>query len=109
MNGQSFTDTVAAGSRLAELLADRDILLVVDDVWDAMHIKPFLQGGKNSARLVTTRNEETLTANAQSLVVDAMQTEEAVQLLSYGLQTEVLTATEQQALRTLTRAWINVA
>ncbi len=40
-----FTDTVAAGSRLAELLTDRDILLVVDDVWDTTHLKPFLHGG----------------------------------------------------------------
>ncbi len=96
-----FSDTVAAGSRLAELLAERDILLVVDDVWDAMHLKPFLQSGKRSARLVTTRNEEVLPANAQSLVVDAMQPEEAVQLLSFGLQTEALTAIEQQALHAL--------
>jgi hypothetical protein len=96
-----FTDTVAAGSRLAELLAERDILLVVDDVWDAMHLKPFLQGGTHCARLITTRNEDVLPVNAQSLVVDAMQPNEAVRLLSFGLQTEALTATEQQALRAL--------
>ncbi|HEY6411969.1 MAG TPA: NB-ARC domain-containing protein, partial [Ktedonobacteraceae bacterium] len=91
----------AATARFAELLADRDILLVVDDVWDAMHLKPFLQGGKHCARLVTTRNEDVLPANAQSLVVDAMQTEEAVQLLSSGLQPVAITPTEQQALRAL--------
>jgi hypothetical protein len=68
-----FTDSHAAGARLAELLADRDILLVVDDVWDAIHLKPFLQGGIRCARLLTTRNEDVLPANAQSLVVDAMQ------------------------------------
>jgi WD40 repeat protein len=96
-----FTDTVAAESRLAELLADRDILLVVDDVWDGMHLKPFLQGGKRSARLITTRNEEVLPANAQSLIVDAMQPDEAVQLLSSGLQTEAVTAIEQQTLHAL--------
>ena len=82
-----FSGIDAAGARLAELLAERDILLVVDDVWDAMHLKPFLQGGKRCARLVTTRNEDVLPANAQSLVVDAMQPDEAVQLLSFGLQT----------------------
>jgi len=43
-----FTGIDAAAARLAELLADRDILLVVDDVWDAMHLKPFLQGGIRS-------------------------------------------------------------
>src|SRR6266496_245789 len=96
-----FSDTVAAGARLAELLAERDILLVVDDVWDGLHLKPFLQGGTRCARLVTTRNEDAFPANAQSLVVDAMQPGEAVQLLSSGLQTLALTATEQQALRVL--------
>jgi WD40 repeat protein len=96
-----FTGIDAAGARLAELLADRDILLVVDDVWDGMHLKPFLHGGKRCARLITTRNEDVLPANAQSLVVDAMQPGEAVQLLSSGLQTEAFTATDMQALRTL--------
>ncbi len=98
-----FTDTVAAGARLAELLADRDILLVVDDVWDGMHLKPFLQGGKRCARLVTTRNEEVLPANAQSQLVDAMQPGEAVQLLSFGLHTGPFTAPEMQALRALAK------
>jgi WD40 repeat protein len=96
-----FTGMNAATAYLAELLADRDILLVLDDVWDAMHLKPFLQGGKHCARLITTRNEETLPANAQSLVVDAMQPDEAVQLLSSGLPTAALTAAEQQALRAM--------
>jgi hypothetical protein len=96
-----FTGIDAAGARLAELLAERDILLVVDDVWDSMHLKPFLQGGKRCARLVTTRNEEVLPANTQSLVVDAMKTDEAVQLLSSGLQTAAFTAVAMQALRAL--------
>src|SRR5712691_10081691 len=89
-----FSGTVAAGARLAELLAERDILLVVDDVWDGMHLKPFLQGGTRCARLVTTRNEEVLPANAQRLVVDAMQPDEGRQLLSFGLQTGPFTAVE---------------
>jgi hypothetical protein len=46
-----FRGVDAAGARLAELLADRDILLVVDDVWDGMHLKPFLQGGKRCGPL----------------------------------------------------------
>ncbi len=81
-----FTDSHAAGARLAELLADRDILLVVDDVWDAIHLKPFLQGGKRCARLITTRNEDVLPANVQSQIVDAMQSDQAIQLLGAGVQ-----------------------
>src|SRR6266566_1918803 len=96
-----FTGIDAAGARLAELLADRDMLLVVDDVWDPTHLKPFLRGGIRCARLITTRNEEVLPANAQSLVVDAMQPGEAMQLLSSSLQAEAVTATDMQALRAL--------
>ena len=96
-----FSGIDAATAHLAELLAERDILLVVDDVWDGTHLKPFLQGGTRCARLVTTRNEDVLPANAQGLMVDAMHPDEAVQLLSYGLQTAGITATDKQALRAL--------
>jgi hypothetical protein len=40
-----FTRLDAAVARLKELLADRDLLIVIDDVWDAAHLKPFLEGG----------------------------------------------------------------
>src|SRR6266704_1304172 len=56
----TFTGIEAAIARLAELLADRDILLVIDDVWDEAHLRPFTQGGKRCARLITTRNEGVL-------------------------------------------------
>src|SRR5438105_2637014 len=52
-----FSSLEAATAYLADLLADRDILLVIDDVWNAAHLKPFLQGGERCARLITTRNE----------------------------------------------------
>ena len=39
-----FTGIDAAIARLAELLTDRDILLVIDDVWNGAHLRPFLQG-----------------------------------------------------------------
>lgn len=37
-----FSDVNAAAVRLRELLADRDVLLVIDDVWDSMSLTPFL-------------------------------------------------------------------
>ena len=74
---------------------------MIDDVWDATHLKPFLQGGKRCARLITTRNEDTLPANAQSLVVDAMQLDEAVKLLSFDLPSWAITIDELQVLRAL--------
>jgi hypothetical protein len=46
-----------ATARLADLLRDRRMLLVIDDVWEVTHAAPFLQAGaaSNCALLVTTR------------------------------------------------------
>ncbi len=62
-----FTSIDAASAHFAELLADRDVLLVIDDVWNSVHLEPFLQGGKRCARLVTTRNEQVLRADVQRI------------------------------------------
>jgi len=97
----TFTGIDAAIARLTELLADRDILLVIDDVWDEAHLRPFTQGGKRCARLITTRNEGVLPQNAQSVPVDAMRSAEAVQLLSKGLEQVLSSPNEKQALQTL--------
>ena len=52
-----YTSLEAATTHLVKLLADRDILLVLDDVCSSADLKPFLQGGKRCARLITTRNK----------------------------------------------------
>ena len=96
-----FTGIDAATARLAELLADRDILLVIDDAWNAAHLKPFIQGGKRCARLITTRNEEVLPVTTQSIQVDAMRPSEAMQLLTAGLDGLVFSAADRQKLGAL--------
>ncbi len=80
-----FTTQDAAVNRLKELLADRDILIVIDDVWDRAHLNPFIQGGPRCARLITTRNFDTLPAGTAKVQVDAMQQDEATMLLTAGL------------------------
>ncbi|HEX6650295.1 MAG TPA: TIR domain-containing protein [Pyrinomonadaceae bacterium] len=80
-----FTTQDAAISRFKELLADRDILMVIDDVWDRAHLNPFIQGGPRCARLITTRNLDTLPASAAKIPVDAMKQKEARALLAAGL------------------------
>jgi WD40 repeat protein len=80
-----FTTLDAAVNRLKELLADRDILIVIDDVWDGAHLKPFLQGGPRCARLITTRNLDTLPPDTAKVRVDAMQQDEATAMLGAGL------------------------
>ncbi|MCI0695865.1 NB-ARC domain-containing protein [candidate division KSB1 bacterium] len=86
-----FSSVQAAAARFAELLADRDILLVIDDVWNSAHLKPFLQGGSRCSRLITTRNSDTLPAKAKGIDLDAMRTDEATSLLGFNLpESEVL-------------------
>lgn len=80
-----FTGIDAAVAHLSELLADRDLLIVIDDVWNEAHLRPFLQGGPRCARLVTTRNADTLPPHAKPVNVDAMRRDEAVELLGAGL------------------------
>ncbi len=77
-----FSEVGTAANRLAELLEDRDCLVVLDDVWDQGHLEPFLRGGKTCARLVTTRRRAVVTeAGASRVDVDEMTTDQAAELL----------------------------
>ena len=79
-----FTNLEAAITRLKELLGDRDRLLVIDDLWNNAHLRPFTQGGPRCARLITTRNLDTLPDGVHKVKVDAMKQNEAVALLGAG-------------------------
>lgn len=87
LSGQNpgYTTVEAASDHLAELLADRDILMVVDDVWDLADLRPFLRGGARCTRLITTRDSATLPSGVQRINVDEMQPQEALELLGMGL------------------------
>lgn len=79
-----FVDTHDAAYNLSQKLEGRNCLLVIDDAWDASHLRPFLRGGKDCARLITTRNFELVIesgAEAACVDVDEMKTQEAVELL----------------------------
>jgi WD40 repeat protein len=78
----------ALSAALGAALGEGRYLLVIDDVWREQDLKPFLQGGRNTTRLVTTRLEHVLPADAFRVPVDAMQGEEAVALLAQGLPAE---------------------
>jgi WD40 repeat protein len=83
------TPNVAA-SEFAAALGNRSILIVVDDVWREGDLKPFLEGGPQCARLVTTRIDSVLPRTALRQPVDAMQASEALSLLSAGLPPDQL-------------------
>ena len=80
-----FSTLDAATTRLAEALGERRMLIVIDDVWNAAHTRPFLQGGPYCARLITTRNSDALPTNARRIDVDAMKGSEANELIRYDL------------------------
>ena len=76
----SFVSVEDAAQALAEKLENRSALIVVDDVWDPAHLKPFCRGGIGCARLVTTR-QAAVADEARRVEVDEMRPEEAVALL----------------------------
>ncbi|WP_280154842.1 TIR domain-containing protein [Piscinibacter sp. XHJ-5] len=80
-----FAGLEAATATLAELLADRDMLIVIDDVWSASQLEPFLRGGERCARIITTRLTDVLPPDALRIDIDAMRRDEAVALLGQGL------------------------
>jgi WD40 repeat protein len=97
----SFTHIDVAVARFVELISSRDILLVIDDVWNAEHLKPFLQGGNRCARLITTRNVNVLPTNVRRIQVGAFSQQEAVHFLSAGLPGVTLSSDVLYSLRTL--------
>src|SRR5262249_4393149 len=55
-------------------------------------LRPFLQGGPNTTRLVTTRIDSVLPQEAIRQPVDAMQKSEALRLLAAGLRQDQVAA-----------------
>jgi tetratricopeptide (TPR) repeat protein len=53
-----------ASAHLAALLRGKRMLLVVDDVWQAEHARPFVAGGRGCATLITTRSSRVAQALA---------------------------------------------
>jgi hypothetical protein len=80
----ALTDPAAAGHRLGELLTGRGpALLVVDDVWAASRLAPFLQAG---VRVVaTTRSRGVLPGTARVLSLGSLSPEESRSLLGLGV------------------------
>jgi WD40 repeat protein len=78
-----FPDPEQAGYHLASLIGSRRMLLVIDDVWHRVQLRPFLVGGENCVRLITTRVKSSLPAGATTILVDAMSHREARTLLNH--------------------------
>ncbi|NKB80289.1 MAG: hypothetical protein GKS05_00295 [Nitrospirales bacterium] len=79
-----FIDEEDVTIHLAQKLEDLNCLIVIDDVWDLTHLRPFLRIGKHSARLITTRNFS-VAAETKSVNVNEMTNPEAVEMLTNRL------------------------
>ncbi|MEV8307171.1 NB-ARC domain-containing protein [Streptomyces flavidovirens] len=77
----SFADPEQAGFHLARLLQGRRALLVVDNVWSAADLSPFLLGGEDCVRLVTTRNVRVCPSAARVVRLGPMAPGEIRELL----------------------------
>src|SRR6266702_4916180 len=62
-----FTSLDAAITKLKQALAHHSCLLVLDDVWRAEDLIPFLQVGPRCAHLITTRNDQALPATVKRI------------------------------------------
>ncbi|MGW6691798.1 NB-ARC domain-containing protein [Streptomyces sp. NPDC054961] len=79
----AFEDPDRAGDHLGRLLDRRPrTLLVVDDVWEPEQLAPFLRGGRNCVRLVTTRVPAVLPDGAKRVRVDEMTPDQAREVLT---------------------------
>ncbi|WP_162831241.1 NB-ARC domain-containing protein [Amycolatopsis ruanii] len=88
LDGQrpGLTSPEQAGIRLGELLREKGrALLVVDDVWTAGQLRPFLNAARGCTLLVTTRIPDLLPGDAETVEVDQMSRQQARLLLSSGV------------------------
>ncbi|WP_125937544.1 SAV_2336 N-terminal domain-related protein [Streptomyces sp. WAC 06738] len=85
-NVQSFSDPQSAAAYLGRVLdAQPPVLLVLDDIRFREQLEPFLVGGKNCVRLVTTRIPDMLPGDAAQVPVGPMSEQQARRLLTWRL------------------------
>ncbi|MFF8377328.1 NB-ARC domain-containing protein [Streptomyces sp. NPDC015661] len=82
----AFDDPGLAGDHLGRLLDRRPrTLLLLDDVWEAEQLEPFLRGGARCVRLVTTRVPGALPRGTERVRVDEMSPDQARSVLTWEL------------------------
>jgi WD40 repeat protein len=91
-----FTSAGQGHRRLRELLAERAMLLVLDDVWDVEHASKLDMVGERGRLLMTTRNREVLTAlGASEYRLDVLPMDQACALLARWAGCEIAALPEE--------------
>lgn len=85
----------AASAHLRTLLADKRMLLVVDDVWHPQHAELFRVGSSDCCVLITTREARIPQAEGYSL--DVMSPDQALELITNMLSTPLSEEEQVQA------------
>ncbi len=94
------TSVDAATARLRSLLKNKAVLMVVDDAWNASHVRPFLAGGVQCRMIITTRETHIAAAlDATIYDLDVMTPEQALELLSRKIGREFKGNEREEALR----------
>lgn len=83
---QNFGSEDDAARALAKQLRGKRCLLVIDDVWNSTHLQPFLEGGDNCIRLITTRMYDVAAEATELVPVEEMTSDEAAALLTMRLE-----------------------
>jgi hypothetical protein len=83
---QHYLDLQTGGARLKETLSDKVCLLILDDIWNAVHAEVFLNALNPESRsriLITTRDRQLVSAlGASEHRVDALNDEQSLRLLA---------------------------
>ena len=93
-----------ATDKLRDLLKDRSFLLVLDDVWEADHARPFLVGGSTCHVLITCRRKiESKDFSPRYFILPEMKMDQSFDLLQgrLGRQIEL---SEKEEVEKLVRA-----
>ena len=82
----TLSDPDQAGHNLGVVLGETAWLLVIDDVWSSVQLRPFAYGSRHCSRLITTRLQGILPDYSNVVRVDNMEYAEAVRLLTARIE-----------------------
>jgi len=99
----ALADPEQAGFHLARLLQDRRVLLIIDNVWSAADLAPFLLGGEGCVRVVTTRNVRVCPSTARVVRLGPMSASEISEMLTRNVT--ALGMSDTARLATLCGGW----